>query len=87
MDVQKLQDIINTSTNPKAVERAKKQLEGLQAIGTAQVQMAADAGGSEDPQLNAIMTMLQQVVSSKGLSGTANINPQDVRNLISRSWR
>ena len=27
MDVQKLQDIINTSTNPKAVERAKKQLE------------------------------------------------------------
>jgi cobaltochelatase CobS len=82
MDVQKLQDIINTSTNPKAVERARKQLEGLQAIGTAQVQMAADAGGSEDPQLNAIMTMLQQVVSSKGLSGTANINPQDVRNLI-----
>jgi len=83
MDVQKLQEIIDTSTNPKAVERAKKQLEGLTAIGTAQVQVAADSGGSEDPQLNAIMSMLQQVVSSKGVVGTTtHVNPADVRSLI-----
>lgn len=83
MDVQKLQEIIDTSTNPKAVERAKKQLEGLTSIGTAQVQIAADNGGSQDPQLNAIMGMLQQVVSSKGVVGTTtHVNPSDVRNLI-----
>ena len=83
MDVQKLQDIINTSTNPKAVERAKKQLEGLQAIGNAQVQMAVDSGGSDDPQLQAIMSMLQQVVSSKGLANTsASISPSDFRSLF-----
>lgn len=83
MDVNKLQDIINTSTNPKAVERAKKQLEGLQAIGNAQVQMAVDNGGSDDPQLQAIMSMLQQVVSSKGLAGTTtSISPSDFRSLF-----
>jgi cobaltochelatase CobS len=87
MDVQKLQEIIDTSTNPKAVERAKKQLEGLTSIGTAQVQVAADSGGSQDPQLNAIMGMLQQVVSSKGLVGTtANVNASDVRNLVLKEF-
>lgn len=83
MDVQKLQDIINTSTNPKAVEAAQKQLDGLQSVGNAQVQLAADNGGSDDAQLNAIMTMLQQVVSSKGLVGTTtSINASDVRKVI-----
>jgi cobaltochelatase CobS len=83
MDVQRLQNIIDTSTNPKAVERAKKQLEGLSSIGSAQVQLASNEGGSEDPQLNAIMNMLQQVVSSKGLSSTtASVNPSEVRSLI-----
>jgi hypothetical protein len=83
MDVQKLQDIIATSKNPKAVEAAKKQLEGLQSIGTAQVQIAADEGGSQDPQLNALMTMLQQIVSSKGLvNTTTSVNASEVRNLI-----
>jgi len=84
MDVQKLQDIINDpNSNPKNVERAKKQLEGLQSIGTAQVQIAADSGSSDDAQLNAIMSMLQQVVSSKGLANTsASINPSEVRNII-----
>jgi cobaltochelatase CobS len=83
MDVQKLENIIATSTNPKAVEAAQKQLDALQSIGNAQVQIAANNGGSDDAQLNAIMTMLQQVVSSKGLVGTTtSINASDVRQVI-----
>jgi cobaltochelatase CobS len=80
--IDQLQNIIATSTNQLVVDSAKKELDMLQNIGRTQVQMAVDSGGSDDPQLNAIMGMLQQIVSSKGLTGTAQINPNDVKQLI-----
>lgn len=80
--IETLQNIIATSTNQVVVDSARKELEMLQNIGQQQVQMAVNSGSSDDPQLNAIMGMLQQIVSSKGLTGNAQVNPNDVKQLI-----
>ena len=81
--IQRLEQIIATSTDPKAVALAQAELQRQADLGMAQVQISANQGGSQDPQLNAIMSALQQIVSNQGLtSTTATVNPNDVRNLV-----
>jgi len=81
--IQRLEQIIATSTDSKAVALAQAELQRQTDLGTAQVQLSANQGGSQDPQLNAIMSALQQIVSNQGLtSTTATVNPNDVRNLV-----
>jgi hypothetical protein len=76
-NVEKLQEIISTSTNAEAVEMAKKQLERLTAIGSAQVQIASTLPSVESPELATILQTLQSVVSKSG--GSANLsNVRDV---------
>jgi cobaltochelatase CobS len=82
--IQRLQQIIaNPNSDSKAIALAQAELQRQADIGGSQVQITANEGGSQDPQLNAIMSALQQVVSSQGLSSTnATINPNDIRNVV-----
>ena len=59
--VEELQNIIATSTDPDNVELAKKRLEAMASVGSAQVQLAANSGIS-DPAALAIITALQNAI-------------------------
>lgn len=75
--VEKLQQIIATSTNADAVEMAKKQLERLTSMGAAQVQIASTVPSVENPELATILDTLRNVVSKGGV-GAGKSNIRDV---------
>lgn len=76
--VEKLQEIIATSTNPEAVEMAKKQLERLTSMGAAQVQIASTAPSVENPELATILDTLRSVVSKGGVGA----GKSDIRDVV-----
>ena len=78
-DIETLKRIIATSTVPQAVEKAKKELERLEASGAAQLQVAAALGSEADPQVIALLEALNKVAG--GVSG-GTVNPADVRNIV-----
>ncbi len=78
-DIETLKRIIATSTVPQAVEKAKKELERLEASGAAQLQVAAALGSEADPQVIALLDALNKVAG--GVSG-GTVNPADVRNIV-----
>ena len=67
--VEELQNIIATSTDPDNVELAKKRLEAMASVGSANVQIAANSGIS-DPEALAIISALQSAVVGGNLSMT-----------------
>ena len=76
--VEKLQEIIATSTNPEAVEMAKKQLERLTAMGAAQVQIASTSPSVESPELATILDTLRGIVSKGGVGA----GKSDIRDVV-----
>jgi cobaltochelatase CobS len=76
--VEKLQEIIATSTNAEAVEMAKKQLERLTAMGAAQVQIAATSPSVESPELATILDTLRGIVSKGGVGA----GKSDIRDIV-----
>lgn len=76
--VQKLQEIIATSTNPEAVEMAKKQLERLTSMGAAQVQIASTMPSSESSELGNLVQILNNIVSKGGVGAS----PSEIRDVV-----
>jgi len=76
--VEKLQEIIATSTNAEAVEMAKKQLERLTAMGAAQVQIASTSPSVESPELATILDTLRGIVSKGGVGA----GKSDIRDIV-----
>ncbi len=76
--VEKLQEIIATSTNAEAVEMAKKQLERLTSMGAAQVQIASTSPSVESPELAIILDTLRSVVSKGGVGA----GKSDIRDIV-----
>ena len=76
--VEKLQEIIATSTNAEAVEMAKKQLERLTSMGAAQVQIASTSPSVESPELAIILDTLRSVVSKGGVGA----GKSDIRDVV-----
>lgn len=76
-NIQKLEDLAANSTNPVIRENAKKQLENLATMGSLKIQTAAAQPTNLDPEVEAILTALNNAV--KG-SGVANIS--DIRTIV-----
>lgn len=72
--IEELQQIIDTSTDPDNVARAKKRLEAMASVGSANVQMAA-AAGDTDPAVLAIISALTNALGTGG----GSVNMADFR--------
>ena len=67
--IARLENIINTSQDPEQVSIAKKELEHLSSIGSAQLKVAA-ATGSESDQIAALLNALTLAVEKGGGSAS-----------------
>jgi len=74
-----LQNIIDTSTDPINVENAKKELDRLSSIGSAQVQQVA-VSGQGDAEVVALLAGLERALKSGG--GSANVSMADIRKAV-----
>ena len=77
--VDELKNIIATSNDPAIVDIAKKQLEALESIGGAQVQIA-QAQQSQDPEILAVLGALESIIQNSG--GSGNVSKTDLRKAI-----
>lgn len=76
--ISRLENIVNTSQDQKQREAAQKELDRLASIGSAQVQVAASAGGSDDAQIKALLDALTIAVQTSG----ASVNKSDLQKLV-----
>ena len=74
-----LQNIIDTSTDPINVENARKELDRLSSIGSAQVQQVA-VSGQGDAEVLALLAGLEKALKSGG--GGANVSMADIRKAV-----
>ena len=74
-----LQNIIDTSTDPINVENAKKELDRLSSIGSAQVQQVA-VSGQGDAEVLALLAGLEKALKSGG--GSGNVSMADIRKAV-----
>jgi len=74
-----LQNIIDTSTDPINVENARKELDRLSSIGSAQVQQVA-VSGQGDAEVVALLAGLEKALKSGG--GSANVSMADIRKAV-----
>lgn len=81
--VDELKNIIATSNDPAIVDIAKKQLEALESIGGAQVQIA-QATQSQDPEILAVLGALEKIIQS---GGGGNVSQSDLRKAISEEFK
>jgi cobaltochelatase CobS len=81
--VDELKNIIATSNDPAIVDIAQKQLDALESIGGAQVQIA-QATQSQDPEILAVLGALERVIQS---GGGGNVNQRDLRNAINEELK
>ena len=82
--IEKLQEIIDTSKDPRIVEQAKKALEKQASLTAAQTQVTASIMG-ETAQLDSIMNALQSLVNS-GVSG-GKISDKELRDAIKKELK
>jgi len=81
--VDELKNIIATSNDPAIVDIAQKQLDALESIGGAQVQIA-QATQSQDPEILAVLGALERIIQS---GGGGNVNQRDLRNAINEELK
>lgn len=74
-----LQNIIDTSTDPINVENARKELDRLSSLGSAQVQQVA-ISGQGDAEVLALLAGLEKALKSGG--GGANVSMADIRKAV-----
>ena len=75
--VETLQNIIATTTDPMIRETAQKELDRLSAIGSAQVQMASMTT-SGDPELQAVLMGIEKALRASG----ATVSMADIRKAV-----
>lgn len=81
--VDELKNIIATSSDPAIVDIAQKQLDALESIGGAQVQIA-QATQSQDPEILAVLGALERVIQG---GGGGNVSQRDLRNAINEELK
>ena len=81
--VDELKNIIATSNDPAIVDIAKKQLEALESIGGAQVQIA-QATQSQDPEILAVLGALEKIIQG---GGGGNVSQNDLRKAINEELK
>jgi cobaltochelatase CobS len=81
--VDELKNIIATSNDPAIVDIAQKQLDALESIGGAQVQIA-QATQSQDPEILAVLGALEKIIQS---GGGGNVSQNDLRKAINEELK
>lgn len=76
--ITRLENIVATSTDPQQVDMAQKELQRLASLGSAQVQVAASTGMSDDAQIRAMLDALTLAVQAGG----ASVSAADVRKAV-----
>jgi len=76
--IEVLENIIATSQDPNNVELAKKELERLSSIGSAQVQSASQSG-AVDADLLAVLSTFERALKS---GGGGSVSKEDIRKIL-----
>jgi cobaltochelatase CobS len=82
--IQELERIIATSTDPDTIALAKKRLESLASVGSANVQLAAQDTSGQSDDLKAILVALQRAIA---VSGGGAVSQADFRKFLNEELK
>lgn len=82
--IQELERIIATSTDPDTIALAKKRLESLASVGSANIQLAAQEVENQGDDLKAILAALQKAIA---VSGGGAVSQADFRKFLNEELK
>jgi cobaltochelatase CobS len=82
--IQELERIISTSTDPDTIALAKKRLDSLASVGSANVQLAAQDTSGQSDDLKAILVALQRAIA---VSGGGAVSQADFRKFLNEELK